>query len=102
MRRAPSVGAPNVATHGDPKCSEGDVVTADGLCVLKDCTTGEIKMRYVGWGLLGLMAGVVIGRTAFKQQSPAISAAAGFAGGVAWAANETISKCGMYAHLEKT
>ena len=100
MRRAPTLGA-GPAAHGDPKCSQGDVVTADGLCVLRECTTGEIKMRYVGWGLLGLMAGVAIGQAAFRQH-PAISAAAGFMGGVAWAANETISKCGMYAHLEKT
>jgi len=96
MRRAFALGTPPPFA-----CEQGKVLSADGICVLEDCTTTAEKKRYAGWGVLGLLAGVGIGQVVFKQH-PVISALAGLVGGVAWAANDTIQKCGITAHPEKT
>jgi hypothetical protein len=88
-----------LGTLGAPApCPLGQVQKGlSGECVDDECSTSAELKRYVGWGLLGLMAGVVIGRTVFKQH-PIVSATAGFAGGVAWAAGDTITKCGLGTH----
>ena len=89
MRRG-ALGAP-------APCPLGQVKKENGECVDDECTTSAELKRYVGWGLLGLMAGVFIGRTLFRQH-PIVSATAGFAGGVAWAAGDTVTKCGLGTH----
>ena len=96
MRRALTLGNPPPFA-----CEPGKVLSADGICVLEDCTTSAEKKRYAGWGLLGLMIGVGMGQALFRQH-PVISAVAGLVGGVAWAAQDTVSKCGISAHPEKS
>ncbi len=63
-----------------------------GACGDAECTIQAEKKRYLGWGALGLIAGIVAGRTVFAKH-PYVSAAAGLAGGVAWAGNESVNKC---------